>query len=161
MPPPVISGFPGNVIDMVKPRLQTLMPDHILVERPVRFLDPERTVGIYIVDWTPDDRSHEIGQLEATLATYLFRIQNMAKAADEVYGRSIFQFDSKTVRVLLYRDPTLAVGLPTLTEEALGVRESVKQWGVVKQRFLNTDLQGSFTFVAQTDFWVQTESTRL
>lgn len=161
MAQPTITGFPSNVVETVKPQLLKFMPDHVVVARPVRFMDPERTIGIYVVDWTPLDSSHEIGREEPTLARYLYRVQNMVKAADEEYGKEIFAFDSKSVRVVLYRDTTLAVSLATLTDEALGTREVLKRWGVGKQRFLNTELQSQFTFVAQTDFWVETESIKL
>lgn len=159
--PPLPTGFPVNITGLVRTRLEANMPDHAVVERPVRFEDPEQTLGIYCADWTPDPRSHQIGQEEPARATYIIRIQNMVKSYDEEYCKQMFGFDSKSVRVVLYRDPVLQVQLPLLIEEILGTREIVKKWRIGRQRFLNTELQSYFTSVAQTDFAVEVESIKL
>lgn len=150
-----------NIVDELITSMGTYLPDHTVIGRPVRFSDPARTVGVYPVDFTPVEDSKQIGQVEPALHRYLIRIQNMVKVADEVYGKQLFSLDSKSIRVVLYRDTTLHVRLRGLAEELLGTREVVKRWGIGRQRFLNTDLQSQFTFVAQTDFWVESESIEL
>lgn len=161
MSEPVPAGFPVNIIGLLDERFKKNMPDHAVVQRPCRMMDPAQTLGIYPVDVDPVQSSHQIGQIEPTLLRYLVRIQNMVKSGDEAYATGLFAFDAKSVRVVLYRDPDLAVRLPLLTEELLGVRESVKRWGVGRQRFVNTGSQSGIVLVAQTDLWVETETTQL
>lgn len=154
-------GFPMNVVDEIVDRLPTLMPDHTVVGRALKMIDPAQSVGVYPVNWDAIESSQQIGQEEPALQRYLYRVQNMVRSGEEDFGRQMFSFDSKTIRVVLYRDPVLRVRLPLLTEELLDSRETVKRWGVGRQQFLNTELQSEFTFVAQTDFWVETESVEL
>lgn len=161
MSEPVPSGFPVNIITLLEERFKKNMPDHAVVTRTLRMMDPAQSLGIYPVDATPVNDSFQIGQIEPVLSRYLIRVQNMVKATDEAYATALFAFDAKSVRVVLYRDPDLAVRLPLLTEELLGVRESVKRWGVGRQRFVNTSAQSNMVLVAQTDLWVETETTQL
>jgi len=155
------TAFPNNIIDLLEDRVKFYLPNHSVLKRALRLQDPKRCVGLLVADWTPDERSHQIGQQEPAVSRYLIRIQNMVKASDEVTGKDLFAGDAKTIRVLLYRDSTLHVGLAALTEELLGTREVAKRWGIGRQRFLNTELQSQWTYVAQTEFWLETESIQL
>lgn len=157
----IVNGFPVNVVDEIKVSMEQYMPDHAVIPRQVRFMDPARSIGIYVVDWTPDEQSHQIGQQEPALNRYLYRVQNMVKAADEIEGKALFSLDSKLVRVVLYRDLDLHVRLAALDEELMGSREVAKRWGVARQRFLNTELKSQFVYIAQTDFWLESESIQL
>jgi hypothetical protein len=159
--PTDLTGFPNNALGIIRDRLVNFMPDHSVIMRALRFTDPSRSLGLFAVDWTPDPTTKQIGQYEPAVSRYTLRVQNMVKASDETTGRSYFTIDAKTVRVVLYRDPVLHVGLAALTEELLGSNEAAKQWGVGRQRFLNTELNSEFTYVAQTDFWLETESIQL
>lgn len=156
-------GFPENVVEVIENRFITLFPGHAVVSRTLRHLDPAKSIGIFVVDVTPDrENSMQIGQREPTVNRYVYRIQNMIKAGDEVSGRAEFGLDSKAIRGILYRDTNLRVELTTLTETFLGSRESLKGFGVVRQRFLNNELgRGSFVYLAQTDVWVETEIVQL
>jgi hypothetical protein len=156
-----LTGFPNNALELIRERLQFFMPEHVIVMRALRYTDASQSLGLMAADWTPQQNTAQIGQLEPSVARYLIRVQNMVRATDEVTGRSLFTVNAKTVRAVLYRDSTLHVGLATLTEEILGTREVAKRWGVARQRFLNTELQSQFTYVAQTDFWLETESIEL
>lgn len=158
---PPESGFPMNVVDELKTSFETLMIDHTVISRPLRFADPARSIGVFVADWTPTQTSQQIGQKEPSLARYQYRVQNMVKTADEVTGKAWFSLDSKSVRAVLYRDPTLEIRLPALIEEVLGTREIVKQWGVGRQRFLSNELRSQFLYLAQTDFWLETEAIQL
>lgn len=155
------TGFPVNVVDALVASMKKYMVEHTVVERPVRFIDPARSIGVYVADWSPLEDSQQIGQYEPTLGRYLYRIQNMVKATDEVTGKTYFGADSKMIRAVLYRDPDLHVRLAGLVEEVLGSRESAKRWGVSRTRFLNTELKSQFTYIAQTDFWLESEVVQL
>lgn len=159
---PPVNGFPMNVVDELVDAMEKRMGgDFVVVPRPLRFMDSARSIGVFVADWTPTAGSQQIGQQEPALNRYQYRVQNMVKAGDEVTGKAWFSLDSKSVRAVLYRDGDLRVRLAGLTEELLGTRETAKQWGVARQRFLNTELQGQFVFVAQTDFWLESEAIYL
>lgn len=156
------TGFPGNVLGEIELSLQDYMPMFQVIRRPVRQTDPERTIGLFLVDWTPRMDSVLIGpQWEPELATYEYRLQLLIKHTDEIEGRRMFGAASKSLKAILYRDPDLVVRLTTLNETVLDVRETVKRFGVRRQRFLNNEIRGSFLYLAATDLWVETESTKL
>lgn len=156
------TGFPTNVIEVLHGRFTETFPDHEIQDRPLRYTDPARSVGLYVSTWVPDEEnSKQIGQVEPALSTYLVRVQNMIQAADEVDGRTMFTVDAKIVRAMLYRDPSLRVALGSLTEEMFGTIERLQRFGVRNQSFLNNELEGQFVFLATTDFWIETETTKL
>ena len=80
---------------------------------------------------------------------------------DEAMGRAQFANDSKLVRVILYRDPTLQVRLGGLQEVLLGSSEMVQRFGVMRQQFETSELAGSFTFLSITDYIIDTSITRI
>lgn len=154
-------GFPMSPVTELKNSFERTMSSHEVIERPLRFSDPARSIGIYVADATPLDNSQQIGQHEPALLRYQYRVQNMVKHTNEIQGKALFAFDAKTIRVVLYRDTTLALRLSELIEEVLGTRERAKQWGVSRQRFLSNELRSQFVYLAQTDFWLETESVKL
>lgn len=167
-----MSGFPENIIEEVKQSLTDFMPkttlpdqtqvDVPIIERPLRFSDPERSIGVHPVDWQPVQQSAQIGQQENALARYLIRIQNMVKHTDEIEGRAMYNADAKMIRVILYRDQGLRVRLGELNETLLDTIERFKRMGIQTQRFMNNELStGSFVYLATTDLWVETEITQL
>jgi hypothetical protein len=176
-----MAGFPENVMDEIAVSMAQYMPDSIVVEadplavppvvevtepvpivrRPLRYVDPARTIGLHAVDWTPEAGSAVMGQEEPQLARYLIRIQNLIKAGDEDEGRSLYVIDAKMIRAILYRDTALRVRCGELSEELLDTLERFKKFGVRNQRFLNNELSGQFVFLATTELWVETEVTQL
>lgn len=160
MPQPPV-GFPLNIVDVLQDLLPGLMPDHKVISRPLRYTDPARSIGVFLVDWTPQPASQEIGHIEPTLSTYNIRIQNLVKHTNEVEGKALFSFDAKTLRAVLYRAGSLTLRFAGLTEELLGSRESSMRWGVGRQRFLSNELKGQFVHLGQTEFWLETETTLL
>lgn len=156
------SGFPMNIIEELVTSYETFMPDHSIIERPLRYTDPAQSVGIFIVDQTPERQTLQIGQREPVVNTYSCCIQNMVKATDEVHGRKLFGLDAKTVRVILYRDTNLLVRLSALVEDFMGSRERFTQIGLSRTRFLNNELsRGQFVWLARSDIWIQTEVSQL
>lgn len=157
-PPP---GFPMNVLDELAVAFGTHMPNHTVIQRPLRYSDPNQSIGLYAVDTNPLQEAMVIGQQEPILNRYNYRIQNLVKHSAEITGKSWFTLDAKTIRAVLYRDNALTLRLAALVEEVLGTREVAKQWGVSRQRFLSNELQSQFIYLAQTDFWLETESIEL
>lgn len=155
-------GFPENVVTELETSFREFMSNFEVIRRPLRHTDPAQSLGIFVADWQPDKASQQIGnQREPAINRYEYRIQLLVKAADEVTGRRLFGVGAKSVRAILYRDPALVVRLTALTEEVLGTRETVKQFGVRRQRFLNNEIRGSMMYLATTDVWLDTESLKL
>lgn len=174
-------GFPENILDELELSISTNFPPVPVIDpdptafppvagtttsipiarRPLRYMDPERSVGLHVVDWTPDPNSVQMGQAELALNTYLVRIQNLVKHSDEEEGRNLYVLDAKMVRVILYRDTALRVRLGSLNETIMGTQERFKRMGIRNQRFLNNELSGQFVFLATTDVWIETEVTQI
>ncbi len=163
--------FPESILDEVEVSLLQYMPDTVyegistpveVLRRPLRYSDPDRSVGIHPVDWTPDEQgSSFIGQNEPGIARYIFRVMNLVKHTDEEEGRALYVLDAKMIRAILYRDTALRVRLGTLNETILGTIERFKRIGIRNQRFLNNELSGQFVFLATTELYVDTEITTL
>lgn len=154
-------GFPMNVVGELKIALTTHMTDHTVIERPLRYADPARSIGVFVVDAAPLSDTQQIGQREPTLTRYQYRIQNLVKHSDEVMGKAWFSLDAKSIKAVLYRDSQLTLRLAALVEEVLGTKETAKQWGVSRQRFLSNELRSQFVYLAQTDFWLESELIEL
>ncbi len=154
-------GFPHNIVEVFQTLYKERMPDHEIITRPVRIADPNLSLGIYVMDWMPDMSSLQIGQEEPALARYRIRLQNLIKHTDEQEARGLFATSAKIVRVILVRDPALRVRLTELQEEILNSRERLLRFGVAQQSFLNNKIDRSFTFLATTDVWVETETVQL
>lgn len=155
-------GFPVDFVEALKDALERRIPDHKVLQRPLRPGDPSKHIGIFVVDTIiQQDKSAMIGQLEPTMNLHRIHIQNLISAADEATGRALFAVACKKIRVVLYRDADLDVSLHALTEDFLNTREVVKRFGVARQRFVNTDVKGVFAYVATTEFWIETEVVKL
>lgn len=156
-----MSSFPDNIVQALRPRLKHFMPEWEIIDRPIRMVDPHQSMGVYAMNWVPKEESAQIGQMEPTLATYNLRVQNLVKHTDEPEGRAAFTVAAKTVRAIVARDPDLRVRLADLREDFLNSRERLMRFGVRQQSFLNNDIKGTFTFLATTDLWVETETVQL
>jgi hypothetical protein len=155
-----MAGFPINVIDVLHARFKELIGlDIEIIDRPLRYTDPSRSVGLFAVDWVPVEGSYEIGKgFEPTLARYNYRIQALVKHTDEEEGRALYASDSKIIKAILYRDAQLVQRLTELQETNFGSIERAKRWGVRAQRFLNNELQGQFIYLATTELWLEAET---
>lgn len=159
-------GFPLNIVDAIANRLteSTLLTvlDDPPVKRPLRLSDPAKSLGIYPYNWLPTGQL-QIGQHGPSINRYLIRIQSMVKGAgNEVETRALYTGIAKMVRVVLDRDPDLQVALGNLSETLLGTIERAQRWSVQEQRYLTNEFQrGRFTYLATTEFWLETEITAL
>lgn len=154
-------GFPENVLDEIEKSVQTYMSEYDVVHRPLRIQDPPRSLGLFAFDWSPLDDSKQIGQIEPALNKYEIRIQTLFKGVGEVEARGENVLASKSLRAILYRDPTLVIRLRALSEEFLDTRETFKRYGVRRQSFLNNQMSGSMINLIVTEVWFETEVTQL
>jgi hypothetical protein len=60
---------------------------------------------------------------------------------------------------VLYRDTTLRIAFPQLVVTDLGVTERVKRWGVQQQRFFSNELAGTWVYLSNLEFFIETETT--
>lgn len=158
---PATLPFPENVVAEITNtfRNQGLIDFDAVVARPLRTTDPNVTLGVFAVDWMPDNDSAEIGKKHGpTLTTYVFAIQGLVKHGDEQSGMRLHSILAKNIRSMLDRDPGLRVRLGQLSEASLGVAERAQRWGVRGQRFANNEVGGGFIYLSTTEFYLQTEA---
>ena len=154
--------FPSNIVLLLDDVVRAAMPDYEVAKRPLRLMDPAKSIGIFLVDWQPVVGTEEMGNsFGPTLNTYLLRLQVLVKHGDEAEGRVMFTTAAKKLRTMLARDPDLRVRLAALSEVELAAKETVRRFGVRNQRFLNNELRGAFVYMATTDFFVETETIQV
>lgn len=171
--------FPDNVVATLKPLLKTRLDEFPIQEfdafskqmkllepsfftRPLRADDPNRSIGIYSFDWTPNQQTQEMGwpgETGPTITRYGYRIQTLTRYAIEEEQRADASIDAKVIRAILARDPAIRVALTALSDVAVGVREQLTRYGVSRQRFFNNELRGSFLGLCLTEFWVDTQTS--
>jgi len=159
-------GFPANAVQTIADRIKSTVAvsdldptGKAVFVRPLRPTDPAVSVGVFALDWRPDQ--YEImgkPNGDPTLATYLLAIQCLVKHTDEQEGLTLHTETAKAVRSMLYRDATLRVALTSLTESSLGATERALKWGVGQQRYANNELNGTFLFLTTTELSLQTET---
>lgn len=155
--------FPNNVVNLVAIHSQLIDPDLFVTKRPLRNTDPNQSVGVSAVLWTPDDDSTEMrggpyGPSEPTLSTYRIAIQAFIKDMDEIKGLATHSVLSKRVRNMLYRDAQLRIGLASLSTSMSEVTERAQRWGVATQRYFSNELNGSWLYLSTLEFWLETET---
>lgn len=166
--------FPNNVLDLLFTRFSTAgvidpEPDLNLrvaiYKRSLRPTDAIQSVGIFPMNWNPDEESFEIrgglpGPSFPTLGRYWIGVQGFVKDADEANGLAVHSVLSSLIKQILYHDVPLRVGLGALQVSLSGGRvESFKRSGVRIQRYLSNEIAGSFVYLTTTEFWIETETT--
>lgn len=153
--------FPNNVIALLKLRASFIDPDLTIVGRPLRNSDPAQSVGIVASQWVPSEESLEMNgrrHNEPTLQRYAGTIQAFVRDADEENGISTHAVLSKRLRAMLYRDDSLRVGLASLAVTMSGSTERMMRWGIQQQRYFSNELQGSWLYLSNLEFWFETET---
>ena len=156
--------FPYNAVDLMASRFQTLDADLYVAKRPLRESDPNQSIGVFGQQWMPNEESYEMrglpqGLREPTLANYLLGIQAFVKDGDEERGAATHGTLSKLVRSMLVNDPTLRVGLRSLSVTTSGITERAQRFGVRTQRYLSNELSGSWLYLSTIELWLETETT--
>ena len=157
------SVFPSNVVQLVKTRAQLIDSDLYVTGRPLRESDPVQSVGVFGMQWVPDENyyamgSTSLGRSEPSLQTYLITIQGFVKDADEERGLDVHAILSKKLRSMLYRDDPLRVGLLALSVVMNGSTERAKRYGVRSQRYVSNELSGTWLYLSTLEFWLETET---
>lgn len=160
-----VSGWPWGFVEEVKFALEggqfSVANGYTILQRPVRFMDPTKTVTCFPLNRTQPVGDKIIGQVEPLLKRYDYRFQVFHKVIKEEEGRAWNALDTKMLEVVLYRDTTLAANLPTLSEELLDSRERFTRFGLGTTRYLNNEVNGAFVFLSQVDAWVETQTDKL
>jgi len=154
-PPPPVLEFPENVVEELSYNLAEIPEVEVVLRRPLRPTDPNGALGVFALSWNPEE--YQIGQFDPATTRYMLNIQSFVKHGNDEEGVVLHSRLAKRVRVMLYRDQQLRVGLGTLSVTEGGVTERFQRWGVVTQRYLNNEMEGTFLYLAVTEMWVETE----
>lgn len=147
--------FPENVTMAISDRLSLSSEFSIVLRRPLRPTDNNRSCGVFSAGWSPQE--WEIGQYDPAITRHDYQIQTLAKYATEEEGLVAHTKLAKIVRLMLYRDADLRLQLSQLRTTVEGVVERTQKWDVVSQRYLANEIEGQFLFLAVTDFYLETE----
>lgn len=154
--------FPNNITALLKMRCQMIDTDLFVVERPLRSSDPEQSIGIVPVQWSPiEDSTEMLGRRSygPTLNHYTVGIQAFIKDMDEERGLAAHSVLSAKLRAMLYHDDALRVGFATLSVTMNGSTERAQRWGITRQSFVANEITGSFLYLSTLEFWLETETT--
>lgn len=157
------SVFPSNIVQLVKTRAKLLDNDLYVVGRPLRESDPVQSVGVFGIQWVPEESSYEmlgapVGRHEPTVQRYIITVQAFVKDTDEERGLDVHAILSKKLRAMLYRDDPLRVGLLALSVDMNGSTERTKRFGVRSQRYVSNEISGSWLYLSTLEFWLETET---
>jgi hypothetical protein len=158
-----VEVFPSNVVSLIKARTKLLDGDLHVYGRPLRNSDPIQSVGITAAQWLPDEESYEMrggpeGRHEPTLQSYLVTVQALIKDGDEERGLDTHAVLSKMIRSMLYRDEPLRVALLSLSVQMGGSTERATRFGIRQQRFFSNEISGSWLYLSNLEFWLETET---
>jgi hypothetical protein len=165
---PSINIFPNNVIEIIHPRMKSLDADLGVFKRPIRDGDPTQSVGVFPINWSPDEGTYEMDGMTTTLGErraaskptvgiYMIGIQSFVMDTDEERGIGVHNVLAKMVRTLLYYDAPLALGLRALVESTSGRAERFQRMKVGIQRYLNNEIDGVFHYVSALECMIETE----
>lgn len=129
---------------------------NVIVMRPIRTTDPNNCLAIHPANWVP--KQPFIGQQMPGLATYDYRLQFLHKNTSEEEGGEFHATISKRLRTMLYQGNALRVLFAAINESVDGVRERIGLTGVRQQRFLSTEMSGSYNFLSTIEYWTDVES---
>lgn len=166
--------FPMNVVNVLCQSAKFIDPDIAtpndpnyveglrVFKRPLDITDGTESVGIFPDDYTPDERSLELGfaksPVEPTVQNYSITIQGLVLDADEQNGIAVHSLLSSEIRNMVFRDPALRAVLPTLNIN-YGVgkpTETLIKWSVVRQSFMNNEFRGQYAFLSSLQMNIQT-----
>jgi hypothetical protein len=160
---PDFTCFPNNAVIAIRDSIQQIDPDLYVTTRRLRPSDPNEAAGVWPSQWRPQEDSYEmrgplVASSEPTLQRYIIGVECSVKDADEARGLIRHAAFAKTVRGILYRDPTLAVSLRALSVSLLGETERTGRWGISNQRYLSNEIEGSWIYLSTLEFWIETET---
>lgn len=141
--------FPNLVLDIIYARLKMIDDRLNVVNRGIRALDPNLTVGVYPEAWEPVDRSEEmLGETGpasiASLGEYYFQIHTVTSGFDQLVSQRQHSLLAKTVRDTLEFDQPLRVALRNLPAvTSMGKVETFKGLKALRQAYFPLDKASS------------------
>jgi hypothetical protein len=157
--------FPNNIVEVLKTELQKIDTELSVVRRPLQTTDVEQAVGVFALDWIPDETSIEMrgGTSPApqfpTLSEHYVSIQSLIRDTDEERGIATHSALAQRIRSTVARSASLRLALAALTWTGLGSTERAKRWGISRQRYMTTEVQGTWLYLSITEFKMETETT--
>lgn len=152
-------SFPENIIDAMETHLLNVEGVDFVVPRSLNPTDPHGTLGLVVEEWSVHEV--EMGPLgfEPSLSTYTFVLQHMVKESDQIIGEKLHRETAKRIRLMLYRDESLAVAFRQLQDVAGNRRERPLKWQILGQRFASNEIAGHFVSLSVTEFSFTTETS--
>lgn len=154
----VLSKF----IDLALMRISAKDQDLKIFNRMLATNDPNLSVGVFPSTWMPNTDSYEMGSTsspsEPTLQQYQIGIHVLTKDSDRLRGLSVHTAYARLVRMVLYRDNLLRVGLGSLTvTDSLGT-ESFRRGWANSHRYLSKELgNNTLAYLSVLDYTLETE----
>lgn len=147
--------FPYVVVYALKPILADVEGVESVFGRELRPTDPNGSVGIFAVDWMP--QQYEIGMGRGpTLVTYHYGVELLVKHSDAEEGHQVHSELSSRIRRLLSTSDEVADALGGINI-ASGFTERVLRWNVTRQAYASSEINREMLFLSGTNFDVDTE----
>lgn len=156
------NAFPNCVVNKLYDKLNGLDADIQCHRRPLRTADGTQCIGVFPVDWLPTPNSHEMrgmGNDFPSLTEYNVTIQSLITDTDEARGIAVHASLTSLIRATVARDQPLQVQLGQLVSVLPGHTERFRRSEVKRQRYLVSELSGTWLYMSVTQFWFQTESS--
>lgn len=153
--------FPQNVVVILKTRYALIDSDLFVTARPLKPTDPNQSIGITAAQWVPEEESMEMrgmGRNEPSLNKYLITVQAFIKDMDEERGLNVHSVLSRIIRSILYNDVPLRNALQSLSAALDGTVEAPRRWGVRQQRFFSNEIDATWLYLSNLEFWLETET---
>lgn len=158
------TDYPYVVIAAVKPVLIDLDGVKDVFGRVVSPNDPNGSVGIYPVDWTPT--AYEIGMpFDPSLTAYHYGVDVLIKHSSEEEGSQVHAELSSRVRRALQGSGAIRTALGGLSvahpgdDLASPSIERVLRWNVTRQTYAAVEINRTMAFLSVTNFDVDTETS--
>lgn len=160
---PDYTRFPSNVISLFAAKFAEVDSDLPIKMRPLIETDGTQAVGVYPVDYRPDQDTHEMkayigGAQVPVLQDYLINIMTMVMDSEQERGIATSSTLSDKICSVVAYDTVLDVALKNLVITESGRIKSARRWGIRRTIYQSGDLRGFFLYVSVSEFWLQTET---
>ena len=153
--------YPANVIQAIYNRLSDIDVEIPVFQRRLKTDDSIQCIGVYPIRREIDEKSFEMGnKFGPTIEKYCIGIQLAVKNVDMQQGQADHLELFELVDDILYNDASFRLTLPELsTVSNNSVRRQFMLCGVENVRFLSTDFQGDWYYLATLEFFVTTSKS--
>jgi len=151
--------FPYNALEIIQNLLTDIDGDMTFVQRRILNGDPDQTIGVAPVDWSP--LGSEIGRTGPTLQRYTIYVQSLIVDPDSERGLRMHSYLAKRVREMLARLTTLQVGLRQLNVvDEYGVGEKTVDVHMGNQVFHTQEFDGNWNWLSTAELLLDTQIYR-